>query len=48
MFWLITSEEESFSTRKFVTFPDIKYGIRTKNFSKSASGEPGIVKKAKI
>ena len=27
-FWLMTSEVESFSTRIFVTFPDIKCRIR--------------------
>ena len=30
VFWLITSEIESFSTRNFVSFPNIKYRIRTK------------------
>ena len=29
-FWLMTSEVESFSTRDFVTFPNIKCRIRTK------------------
>ena len=38
VFWLITSEVESFSTKNFVTFPDIKCRIRKKYFfSKFAS-----------
>ena len=37
-FWLITSEVESFSTRNFTAFPNIKWKIRkNKTFSKFAS-----------